>query len=422
VEDERNTDGRVDDRITLAALFLALWLPLIATGLASPERESASERRRLAPPPELALRVGALRALPGATTAYVDDHPAFRDRLILWRSFLWIRVLGTSPSPRLIVGSEGWLFRGFPRERDPYNATGRVPERELGRWRRSFEERQRWLAARGISYLLVLAPLKSAIYREHLPAWLAPPEDSAFAQLARELATRSNVAVLDLGPVLRAASGERRVYHKTDTHWNDEGAYVAYAAILEATDRQLGTAGRTRLVEVERETRRERGLVLAELFGLSDLIGEEVLAVRPKQPRALANARQQAAIASPRRAHQEVTLGVGDPDLPRAVVFRDSFATALVPFLSEHFRRIVFQWNMDVDPVLVKRRRPDIVIHEIWEGSLYGERWGPRQSPLWTNPARPWLEGPLDDRRSERARDAAQTTRFARSAAHSSAP
>ena len=65
--------------------------------------------------------------------------------------------------------------------------------------------------------------------------------------------------------------------------------------------------------------------------------------------------------------------GVGDRSLPRAVMFRDSFANAFVPYLSEHFERILYVWDRDVDARVVSVERPDVVIQEI-AGRLLARR------------------------------------------------
>ena len=62
---------------------------------------------------------------------------------------------------------------------------------------------------------------------------------------------------------------------------------------------------------------------------------------------------------------------IAGSSLPRAVVFRDSFASRLVPFLSEHFSRAVYLWQNDFDPEIVLRERPDVVIQEIAGRHLY---------------------------------------------------
>ena len=56
-----------------------------------------------------------------------------------------------------------------------------------------------------------------------------------------------------------------------------------------------------------------------------------------------------------------------DPSRPRAVVFRDSFGSALVPFLSEHFSRALYLWQYNVDPEIVRAERATVVIQE-WVG------------------------------------------------------
>ena len=62
---------------------------------------------------------------------------------------------------------------------------------------------------------------------------------------------------------------------------------------------------------------------------------------------------------------QPVAHGVEGSGYPRAVMFRDSFANALIPYLSEHFERILYVWDRDVDLALVDIEKPDVVIQEI---------------------------------------------------------
>ena len=54
----------------------------------------------------------------------------------------------------------------------------------------------------------------------------------------------------------------------------------------------------------------------------------------------------------------------------KAVVFRDSFCGALIPFLSDHFYRSVYIWHYPLDKALVEAERPDVVILQMVERSL----------------------------------------------------
>jgi hypothetical protein len=64
-------------------------------------------------------------------------------------------------------------------------------------------------------------------------------------------------------------------------------------------------------------------------------------------------------------------METGRPELPRAIVLHDSFMVMLLPFLSEHFSRVVYVWGDQLDPALVERERPHVVIEERVERNLF---------------------------------------------------
>ncbi len=102
------------------------------------------------------------------------------------------------------------------------------------------------------------------------------------------------------------------------------------------------------------------------MAGLTRLITETNLTLVPRRaarrPRS-SNRR----IPTPGFATARLVTVVDDPALPRALVYRDSFGSALVPFLAEHFSRAVFLWEYDVMPSTVRQERPQVVIQE-WAG------------------------------------------------------
>jgi len=56
--------------------------------------------------------------------------------------------------------------------------------------------------------------------------------------------------------------------------------------------------------------------------------------------------------------------------LPKLVMFRDSFADGLIPYLSENFSRSVYVWKPKVDLQVIEQEKPDIVIFEVAERYL----------------------------------------------------
>ncbi|MBW2272999.1 MAG: hypothetical protein JRG96_06990 [Deltaproteobacteria bacterium] len=353
---------------TVAAFFILLWLPLIGSLAGRDAEISESEKRELAPLPRLGAEPGDWQALPAAMEAYYDDHMGLRDILIRSYGYLEIRWLGASPSDRLVVGKEGWLFLADDAPIAQYRGIARFTRPELQRWRQVLLEWRDWLAERDIAFLVVFVPNKHTIYPEFMPDSLPRVSDeSQLSQLTRFLADTSDLPVLDLRAVLEAAKGQARIYHKTDTHWNDVGAYAAYREILAALAEPLPHLAPGAPIPVRYEELDGPGMGLARMVGLDEVLGERYLFLHPLRPRAAIEPEQRAVYAERTRKQLPLDMGTRDPSLPRALMIRDSFANALIPYLSESFERILYVWERSMDPQLVERERPDVVIFEIVE-------------------------------------------------------
>jgi len=365
----RNTDF-----ITVAAFLGLLALPLGAGWLGDSSGISRTENRRLAQAPDLEARWESWASFPKRSEAYFDDHLGLRESMIRNFTRFNIALFGVSPTDKLVLGREDWLFFGDANAIAHVRGVDPLGPGELARWRRVLEERRDWLAERGIAYLLILVPDKHEIYAEYLPPSLSPAtETRPLDQLASYLATESDIDVLDLRAPLLAEKAARRVYHRTDTHWNDAGAYAAYRATLDRLREILPRLENARELKVRRGVEDQPGLGLASLVGLEDIYPEEVLIAEPVDSRAEIAREYQAGYERRVRTLSPFAHGVSDSKLPRAVMFRDSFANALVPYLSEHFRRILYVWNRDVDPRVVATEKPDIVIQQI-VGRFLGRR------------------------------------------------
>jgi alginate O-acetyltransferase complex protein AlgJ len=101
------------------------------------------------------------------------------------------------------------------------------------------------------------------------------------------------------------------------------------------------------------------------MLGLTSELVEDDLPLVPRMPR-------RARVIEPASpdAHlmeARVVTEQRDASRPRAVVFRDSFGSALIPFLSEHFARALYLWQYNFDPEVVLAERPTVVIQE-WVG------------------------------------------------------
>lgn len=276
-----------------------------------------------------------------------------RAQLIRWHARLMYDGFGISPSDQVWLGPDNWLYYAKDYSEEDYRTATLLSDAELQRWREVMEERAAWLQRRGAKLVIVFACDKHIIYPEYLPPGLRrKPGPYRVDQLAGYLASNTTLTVAALREPLEAGKATDRIYHRTDTHWNDRGAFIGYREIL-ARLRMSPRAYEP--VEVPTP-----GWDLAKMLVLTDRIPEEDRQLHPREPR-------RAKIVEIDRPDPtwnvgRVALEVDAPALPRLVMFRDSFGSALVPFLAEHFRRSLFLWQYDFDPAVIEREKPDVVI------------------------------------------------------------
>jgi len=225
-----------------------------------------------------------------------------------------------------------------------------------------------WLAERGIRFLVVIAPNKETIYPEYMPARLNRlRETTRLDQIVSHMRARSNLAIIDPRAALRSAKAGGTVYFRTDTHWNDAGAWLLHREIVARLHAWYPDVEARPAVPIVRVSRGWSGDLTTKL-GLEGRIGEDRLLLEP--PRM-----SRAADPGPRPLDPQRRLSAAERSIAsrlRVVMFHDSFGVSLQPLLSESCSRIVFSsgptnWRLNFDPALVEREQPAVVIQEIGE-------------------------------------------------------
>ena len=343
--------------VVQSALFVAaISLPLAANLSGRDGGDAQAENRELA-------------TMDDGVFAWFDDHFGLRSALVSWNARLEYFVLGVSPSPSVVRGRGDWLFYAESDAIDDHVSRNPLRPDEVEAWRETVIRSRDWLRARGTAYVFTVAPDKHVTYPEKFyPSVHRVGRSLRMDQVLDAVADTG--VVVDLRPVMVAAKSRERIYHLTDSHWNPRGAHAAYQAIIGAVRAQMPVVPAAwKLSDFEAVERRSEGLDLARMMGLRDVLHEVDLALVPRRPRL-------AKVVDPPGVSPMVELGrivteIPGSTLPRAVIFRDSFATALVPFLSEHFSRTVYLWQKDFVPEQVLEEQADVVIYEIAGRHLY---------------------------------------------------
>jgi len=360
-------------KLALVAIFLG-FLVVPAFDLAFGLDPNPSPTREVVPFPRPHLDRSLLK-WPGDLAWYLKSNMGFRGALVRAHGrFVW-SVLGGSPAPESVLRASPWLFLNGERVPDDYRRVEPFSQADLARWGETLDGRRRWLAARGIRYLVVIAPNKETVYAEDVPPWLTrAPGPSRLQQLEGALRAAPDLALLDLTDPLEAAKPSGRLYHFTDTHWNDLGAFAGYRALVDRLQPWFGglrPLGRSDLTEASEDT---PGGDLARMCGLQLDVREpqRQLSLRP-------GVRDDARFddGSPLR-FDRMDVG-GEPrfvtrapggEIASAVILRDSFGEALIPYLSRHFRRAAWIWTYDFPTAEIEAERPALVIQELVERKL----------------------------------------------------
>jgi len=352
------------DRLLVGLFVAAVTLPLAATVAGIGRADATEENRQLAPWPGLPYDRVRLAVWPDAFTRYYTDHFAFRSTLVRWQARARVQALQSSPTPDVLLGRNGWLFYGTDGAIEDFTASDPFAPEELEHWCATLRHTQDWLERQGRTFLFVVTPDKHLVYPDHMPPGVRRlGRQTRAAQLVRHLREHSTVRALDLTDPLRTAGAAERLYHRTDTHWNDVGAFTAYREIMARLPRPDLAPAPTR-ADFDLRRAWTPGRDLARMLGLGAVLREDAVWLEPHRPRT-------ARVVEPVQADRDlmyarvVTERPGT--WPRAVIFRDSFASALIPHLSEHFSRAVYLWQNDVDPALVMAEQPDVVIQQ-WVG------------------------------------------------------
>lgn len=314
--------NRIVMGLAIAVFFLMILFPLWGWIFPQPVLDSLNEKRALT---ELD-QTGTARERIENAEAYLNDHLAFRN-VAISASMQTDLALGVSPNDLVLAGTDGWLF--FVEGEEDFRRGSGLTDEQIREFYDIHQELTDYFAALGIDYRVMIAPDKHSIYPQYLPLthrlgsgpWelkqvLVPPEEGY------------TVKIIDVSDALLNAAATGVVqYYKTDSHWNWEGGWTAYQAVMDALLPDHPDMRRLTEDDIVREPIEPSGDLTA-LIGQQGIINEETSILRPKESLCSGTSDGNAFIV-------ESFRNAGLPDGPKMLLIGDSFRTAMLPFLAE---------------------------------------------------------------------------------------
>ena len=339
--------------LMILAFMLIVSLPLIPP-LPAPAQLWQADCPAQAGLP-LACWLKAWVKIPSTFNTYFSDHYRLHQQEVHLLESARLYLLNESTFPNVLIGKDDWLYYTGENNIQDHECTMPFTKAELAAIRERLLAWNNELQQRGIRFYVVIAPNKESIYPQYLPDQVqAGVRACRIDQVLVEL-QNTPLNVLDLRSPLQSAAQTAQVYHRTDTHWNSTGALVASQAILERIREDVPGLSAPEAETYSSEVREHSGDLAGFLPRDARFVEREAFLV-PLQP---------SAAVFEQGSDGTALSSIPGSELPNAVIFCDSFADALKPYLSEHFSRAVYSRSFDLDFDLIEREQPDMVIFEV---------------------------------------------------------
>ena len=250
---------------------------------------------------------------------------------------------------------------------------------ELNRIRDGAENLQQRLADEGLKTQVIffVSPSHNTIYPETMPDyWVNQKvgDDSRLKQLT-DIFKNSTVKFINPYDRLMKEKQNYFLYNRSDTHWNELGAYFGYCEIFDYIGETFPAAKPLPLSAFNVYEANVRGGDLIPMLEFDQAQYRETApVVRIKNPTVNELFRGDTDEIAYQEGfyHQYHEYNRNDPSKPSILMYRDSFSISLMSPIAETSDRVIFysMWNYDIDVNYVKEINPDFLIIQRVERSL----------------------------------------------------
>lgn len=292
-----------------------------------------------------------------------DFNDWFDDRFNLRELFLKIHDLKFILSRNLMTenimkGPDDWLFLSWKASIDSYANNIMFTDEELASIDNYLGSIDKYCKTHNKKFYFIIAPDKSRIYPEYFPKSIIRVSDNSRSeQLIDYIGKHSKVNVVYPKNKLISQKGNNFLYWKDDTHWNLLGAYYGYSELMNIIKKDYKNISIYKIKEYTTE-QHTGDLYNMTPVGLRKADNTTYKIPKVDNSQLCKRSKEDRAIITCSNENANINL----------LMYRDSFSTALIPYLAHSFGDSEYIWKKDVNPNSMKNA--DIIIFEIVERSL----------------------------------------------------
>lgn len=288
---------------------------------------------------------------------YYKENFGLKSQMIDFYLKFKLNVLDDVPlKNKVITGKDGWYFLGNEYNQLFNDGFGSYPfsEFELEKIKNSIEHIKETLTSKGIDFHIVVPPNKHRVYSENLP-YKIKQKPTRLEVLNSYLKEEIDFEILDLRDTLITSKGKELLYYKTNTHWNDLGAFIGYHKTLN-----------TLKLDIPKENI-SNYTIDYQPIKRGDIT--EMIHLKLKEKAIFFNKKTDSEIIPLKTKHDH--LHFKNPNRNKKLIMhRDSFSNAWIQFFNESFGETIYLRSYNIRFDLIEKEKPDVVVFEIIEREL----------------------------------------------------
>ena len=338
------------DIVFLCIFFSMLFIPMSHI---KQDEISKSENRTLAKWKPLLKNDGTLNYNFGK-----DFEAWFNDRFNCRKQLVLIKT--TKEHKRVLYGKDDWLFYKGSNSIANYRNTKLFSAEELQSLADYLSSIDDYCRKNNKIFYFFIAPDKNKIYGEYYPDYIIkinPDSKSRANQLISYLKANTNINVIYPYEILKQNKDKGLLYYKQDTHWNSFGAYFGYNLLMDEIKKDFPNIHQIVITKYESE--------FVPGGDLSNMLQEKISPDNTEYTKINPEIKYEIFGNNNKREDLHSDLNI---NTPKVTMYRDSFSSALIPFLSNTFSSIDYYWRNNVKKDEI--HRSDIVIFEKVEREL----------------------------------------------------
>jgi alginate O-acetyltransferase complex protein AlgJ len=320
---------------------------------------------------------------------YFSDRFSFRNKVIQGYSSFKFNVFDEG-NKGAIKGADGWLFGGIEDIAHHHKYCYEF-SKDLQNHSLLFKSNAEFLKTKGISYYVFSTPKKEIIYPEYLPKKFRDLlcGTSRLDIFIKNFVDHNSTTIINPNDELLAYKNSKYLFYKTDTHWNEDAAFIATTKLFKEIkkneqDLKIPTLSNFEIYKnpINNYIIGDISLFMSIPWNYQDASSFNSYAPLSEKNFKYQKLDDQMQPTEEYRFYETYALTtypkyrVNNPKAlnnKRVLMIGDSFAWAMTPFLTETFTQVDYislgdDFNVDKD--VVSKVQPDIIIHQFLEKKL----------------------------------------------------